>query len=125
MSSLKVPDGIRQLPEDKQSEWIQDKLPELKKETEKLIWRQLLISIAGFSFLVILLEFLLGYIGRFGLGVRMTLYVILMIWWQLTPYTRNRNQEIREKRKMIREFELFQVFLAARKMKKSMKDSEK
>ncbi|MBN8705689.1 MAG: hypothetical protein J0L62_07420 [Bacteroidetes bacterium] len=122
MSSILVPDSVRQLSEDKQSEWIQEKLPELKKKTEKLILRQLLISVGGFSALVVILEILLGIIGRFDFAVRMTLYVILMIWWQFTPYTRKRNLEIRENRKMIRELELYQVFLAARKMKKSIKE---
>jgi len=122
LSSILVPDAVRQLTEDKQSEWIQEKLPELKKKTEKLIFRQMLISIGGFSTLVVILEILLGIIGRFDFAVRMTLYVILMIWWQFTPYTRKRNLEIREKRKMIRELELYKVFLTARQMKKSMKE---
>lgn len=82
----------------------------------------MLISIGGFSTLVVILEILLGIIGRFDFAVRMTLYVILMIWWQFTPYTRKRNLEIREKRKMIRELELYKVFLTARQMKKSMKE---
>lgn len=121
MSSISVPESVRSLPEDKQSEWIQEKLPELKKQTEKLILRQLLISIGGFSVLVVILEILFGIVGRFDFAVRLTLYIILMVWWQFAPYTRNRNQEIIENRKMIRELELYQVFLTARQMKKSTK----
>lgn len=121
MSLPILPNEIKSMPEDKQSGWVQEELHRLKKESRKLIYRQMVISITGFMGLIVISEVLLGLTGLFDLPVRLILYGILIIWWQFTPFTRNQNARMKENRLTIRQLELYQVFLTARMMKKTVK----
>lgn len=112
--TLPVPPDIRRLPDRDQLQWLSGELPKRRAKAIRVLMGQVTASVSLLMLLVIPLEVAAMMTGSIPLAVRLVIYLILAIGWNLTPTARRWKKRQEDQRTGLRELELYRVFLTAR-----------